>query len=513
MKSLRHTLALLIVSGMLVALALSLSSMWGMHRSAGAADRTFVAKDVTADILPPPMYLIEMRLVLAQALEGTMPLDRAQQEVTRLSGEYRDRVAFWNQHPPYGLERNLLGRQHHAAERFIATAPQVLQVIGRGDRAAALEALRAAHDIYLEHRAGVDETVAASAAFTREAIASFESTGRSVLRIQWIVLSASAVLLMGLGTWARRAVWATTGGEPAHAAAIANAVAQGDLSVRVPVSPGDTTSVMAALARMCANLSQVVNTVRNSSDSIAAGSGQIATGSVDLSHRTEAQASNLQQTAASMEQLSAVVKNNANTARRAMQLAGSASAVAARGGAVVSEVVATMDEIATSSRKIADIIAVIDAIAFQTNILALNAAVEAARAGEQGKGFAVVAAEVGNLAHRSADAAKEIKLLIGASVDRVATGATLVENAGATMGEIVSEVGRVTALINEISSATSEQTNGIDQVGSAVMQLDQATQQNAALVAQSAAAAASLSDSARRLVEAVGVFTLGQRAA
>ena len=510
-KSLRHTLALLIISGLVVAVVLSATSLWGQQRSARAVDRSFVAKDVTADILPPPMYLIELRLVLSQVLEGTMELARAQQEAARLEGEYRARVSYWTAHPPYGLERELLGRQHRAAERFISAAHEVLQSLARGDRGAALQSVQAAHALYLEHRAGVDETVQASTRFTEGAIATFAATGRSVLWIQWSVLIGAACLLVSLGVWARRRVMATTGGEPAQAAAIANAVARGDLSIRVALLPGDTSSVMAALAHMCANLSQVVSTVRHSSESVAAGSGQIATGSADLSQRTEAQASNLQQTAASMEQLSSVVKSNADAARRAMALAGSARAVAARGGAVVSEVVVTMDEIAGSSRKIADIIGVIDEIAFQTNILALNAAVEAARAGEQGKGFAVVAAEVGSLARRSAEAAKEIKLLIGASVAKVAAGSTLVENAGATMNEIVTEVARVTDLINEISSATREQTHGIDQVGTAVMQLDQATQQNAALVAQSAAAAASLSDLARRLVEAVGVFRLDER--
>ena len=508
MKSLRHTLALLIVSGMLVALIMSVASMFGLHRSSTSAERTFVAKDVTADILPPPMYLIELRLVVSQVLEGSMPLERGMQEAKRLESEYQARVDYWKANPPYGLERWLLGEQHSAAERFIAASHDVLRALERGDRPGALVASQVAHAAYLEHRHGVDATVKASAEFAADTIASFQQTGSSVLWVQWSVLIASAVLLMSLGVWARRTVLATTGGEPAQAAAIANAVSQGDLSIRVAVVPGDTTSVMAALARMCANLSELVSTVRTSSDSIASGSGQIATGSADLSQRTEAQASSLQQTAASMEQLSSVVKSNADAARRAMQMASSASAVAARGGAVVGQVVATMDEIAGSSRKIADIIGVIDAIAFQTNILALNAAVEAARAGEQGKGFAVVAAEVGSLARRSAEAAKEIKLLISASVERVAAGSSLVENAGATMTEIVAEVSRVSELINEISSATGAQTSGIDQVGTAVMQLDQATQQNAALVAQSAEAAASLSDLARRLVDAVGVFRL-----
>jgi methyl-accepting chemotaxis protein len=249
--------------------------------------------------------------------------------------------------------------------------------------------------------------------------------------------------------------------------------------------------------------------VRSSSDSIATGSAQIATGNADLSQRTEEQASNLEQTAASMEQLTATVKQNSDTARQANQLATSASEAASRGGAVVSQVVGTMQDISASSKKIADIIGVIDGIAFQTNILALNAAVEAARAGEQGRGFAVVASEVRSLAQRSANAAKEIKTLIGQSVAKVDDGSKLVDEAGASMHDIVNQVKRVTDLIAEISTASIEQTQGIAQVGEAVTQLDQVTQQNAALVEQSAAAADSLKQQAAGLAELVRAFRVG----
>ncbi|HEY1089951.1 MAG TPA: methyl-accepting chemotaxis protein, partial [Burkholderiaceae bacterium] len=251
-----------------------------------------------------------------------------------------------------------------------------------------------------------------------------------------------------------------------------------------------------------------VGQVRASSDSIATGTAEIATGNADLSQRTEEQAANLEETAASMEQLTATVKQNAETARTANQLASSASGVAASGGQVVGDVVATMEQISTASRKINDIIGTIDGIAFQTNILALNAAVEAARAGEQGRGFVVVASEVRTLAQRSAQAAKEIKGLIGDSVAKVDAGSTLAGNAGKTMADIVSQVKRVTDLIGEISSASTEQSQGIDQVGEAISQLDQVTQQNAALVEQSAAAAESLKHQAAKMIEAVSVFRL-----
>ena len=253
---------------------------------------------------------------------------------------------------------------------------------------------------------------------------------------------------------------------------------------------------------------RIVGEVRLSSDSIATGSSEIATGNADLSQRTEEQASNLEETAASMEELTSTVKNNADTAHKAAALAGEASRAAVQGGEVVAQVVSPMEEISAASRKITDIISVIDGIAFQTNILALNAAVEAARAGEQGRGFAVVASEVRSLAQRSADAAREIKTLIGASVEKVENGTQLVSEAGRSMEGIVAQVQRVSDLIGEISSATSEQTTGISQVGEAVTQLDQVTQQNAALVEQSAAAADSLRHQAAKLAEVVSVFRL-----
>jgi len=257
---------------------------------------------------------------------------------------------------------------------------------------------------------------------------------------------------------------------------------------------------------MQAQLVGLIGQVRASADSIAAASSQIAQGNNDLSSRTESQASALEETAASIEELNSTVKQNAHNAREANQLADGASAVARRGGEVVVEVVETMKGINDSSRRIADIIGVIDGIAFQTNILALNAAVEAARAGEQGRGFAVVASEVRSLAGRSAEAAKEIKALIGASVERVAQGSVLVDRAGSTMAEVVEAIGRVADIVGEISAASSEQSIGVAQVGEAVTQLDQATQQNAALVEQSAAAAESMRFQAEQLVQAVGVF-------
>ena len=289
----------------------------------------------------------------------------------------------------------------------------------------------------------------------------------------------------------------------------ANAVAQGDLSQPIKVQGKDEVAqLLHALATMQDKLIEVVGRVREGSESLSTASAEIAQGNHDLSARTEQQASALEETAASMEELSATVKQNADSARQANQLALNASTVAVRGGDVVAQVVHTMKEINDSSNKITDIIQVIDGIAFQTNILALNAAVEAARAGEQGRGFAVVASEVRSLAGRSAAAAKEIKSLINASVERVAQGRAQVDQAGATMTEVVGSIRRVTDLMGEISAASSEQSAGVSQVGEAVTQMDQVTQQNAALVEEMAAAASSLKSQAQELVSTVAVFKL-----
>jgi methyl-accepting chemotaxis protein-2 (aspartate sensor receptor) len=288
-------------------------------------------------------------------------------------------------------------------------------------------------------------------------------------------------------------------------------LADGDLSRAFTSTRNDEIGQLTrSVEQVRARLSQALDVVRASTESINTASREIATGNQDLSSRTEQQASSLQQTAASVDQMASNVKQNADAARQANQLAASASQVAAKGGAVVGQVVSTMEEITASSKKISEIITVIDGIAFQTNILALNAAVEAARAGEQGRGFAVVAGEVRSLAQRSAQAAREIKSLIGESVERVENGSKLVNDAGATMGEIVTQVKRVTDLIGEITSSTLEQSNGIGQVNQAVTQLDQMTQQNAALVEQSAAAAESLREQADKLAQAVAVFKLSR---
>ena len=335
----------------------------------------------------------------------------------------------------------------------------------------------------------------------------------AAIRIASIAAIAGGLLFVGLfGFWLSRSIARQLGAEPGEAADLARSVAAGDLSAAIDLRQGDSSSLMAQLKAMQTSLAVVVSKVRQNSEAVASASAEIAQGNNDLSQRTEEQASALEQTAASMEQLGATVKQNADNAKLANQLAQSASTVAIKGGEVVGQVVNTMKAINDSSKKIADIIGVIDGIAFQTNILALNAAVEAARAGEQGRGFAVVASEVRSLAGRSAEAAKQIKNLIGTSVERVEQGSALVDQAGVTMAEVVASIKRVTDLMGEISAASAEQSAGVSQVGEAVGQMDQVTQQNAALVEESAAAAESMKLQAQQLVETVAVFKLTQDA-
>jgi len=320
-----------------------------------------------------------------------------------------------------------------------------------------------------------------------------------------ILVGAALALLAGI---ANRSLQRTLGGDPAYAAEVANRIAGGDLALEIATRVDDRHSLLYAMGCMRDALTQTIGRIKGASEAIGTATHEIASGNLDLSSRTEQQAGSLEETASAMEELMSTVQQNADNAKQASQLAVSASDVAVRGGDVVTRVVQTMGSINASSRKVVDIIGVIDGIAFQTNILALNAAVEAARAGEQGRGFAVVAGEVRGLAQRSAAAAKEIKALIDESVMNVEAGSALVEEAGTTIGEVVVSVKRVTDLVAEISAASQEQRTGIEEVGHAVTQLDDATQQNAALVEQATAAAHSLHEQTQALMGIVGEFRL-----
>ena len=409
-----------------------------------------------------------------------------------------------------GRPRALVGAINRIEAQYGPVALDIVQLALNGDKDAAVlkmnkecrpllaALLGAAH----EYQAF---SIKAGEAATGSAEADFVQARTLLLAVSGVAIAAA----MALGFLITRSLMRSLGGEPGTAAALAGSVAQGDLSMPITLRPGDRTSLMAQLKTMQESLAGVVANVRQNAEGVSHASREIAQGNNDLSARTEQQASALEQTAASMEQLSSTVVQNADNARHASELATAASAVAGQGGDVVGQVVTTMKGINESSRKIADIISVIDGIAFQTNILALNAAVEAARAGEQGRGFAVVASEVRSLAQRSADAAKQIKTLIDTSVDQVDQGTRLVAQAGDTMREVVSSIQRVTDIIGAVSAASSEQSAGVSQVGQAITQMDQVTQQNAAVVEESAGAADSLRVQAEQMLEAVAVFRLG----
>jgi len=430
----------------------------------------------------------ERQTVLENRQENTAHLDKLAVLIKSEQGQARLKTVL-DARATYGASQQTFMDMVAAGKKEEATAWLLTRV--RKDQREYFDAVRALIRFQ-------DERVLDSGA---RADATYRST------VAWLLALAALAFLLGVvvAVWITRSITVPL----QQAVNVARTVATGDLRATIDVRTTDETGqLLGALRDMNAALVGIVGEVRTGTETIASASHQIASGNADLSARTEAQASSLEETASSMEELTSTVKQNADNARQANQFAVSASEVAAKGGTVMTEVVDTMGAINESARKIVDIIAVIDGIAFQTNILALNAAVEAARAGEQGRGFAVVASEVRSLAQRSAAAAKEVKALIDDSVEKVDTGSRLVDQAGATMREVVASIGRVTDIMGEISAASREQTEGIGQVQDAIVQMDQATQQNAALVEEAAAASEALREQATRLTQAVAVFRL-----
>jgi methyl-accepting chemotaxis protein len=512
MNNFKIATRLIVLIGLLSALLIAIGTigLWGM----GATNASF--NSVYQDRMVPVGQLADVqRLVLRNRLEAaTAMLDPRPEVITKelaaMAANTKEINDLWAAYMATKLtpDEATLAKQFEAArERFTSEAFRPIQ-----------EALRSGN-IEEAKRINTEKADVLYDAVRKNIVAlvdlQFDEGKKeyeaSIARYEQSRLVAIAAIVLGIA-FAIAFGWMLVRGisrSLSQASELSQAVAQGDLTRHVDTSGKDEVAVvLQSLAAMQNNLTQIVMRVRQGSDSVSVASAEIAQGNQDLSSRTESQASALEETAASMEELSSTVRQNADNARQADQLAQSASAVAIQGGEVVSQVVDTMKGINDSSRKIADIISVIDGIAFQTNILALNAAVEAARAGEQGRGFAVVAGEVRNLAQRSAAAAKEIKDLITNSVARVEQGSALVDKAGTTMQEVVGSIRRVTDIMGEISAASSEQSAGVGQIGEAVQQMDQATQQNAALVEEMAAAASSLRSQAAELVQTVAVFKL-----
>ena len=454
---------------------------------------------------------IENRVIRTMVLlEDRAEIERQAQKIAAARKLYTDSWAALQKFTPSEAARPIRARIQQGEEQAQPLFEKVIALAQAGQDREAIELLLTGlipvSNRWLE---AIEENVVLQ---KKSSEAAFVAAQESYADAQNLLIAAALLsLLLSAGL-----AWAITRSitQPMNAAVdAAQGVAEGNLTVPLQaVGQDESAKLVHTLQTMQGKLSDIVSEVRINAASLATASEEIAQGNQDLSARTEKQASALEQTAASMEQLNATVQSNAEYAKEANRLAISASAVAAQGGEVVAEVVNTMKGINESSRQIADIISVIDSIAFQTNILALNAAVEAARAGDQGRGFAVVASEVRSLAGRSAQAAKEIKTLIGASVERVGHGTDLVDKAGTTMTEVVQAIQKVTVLVGDISAASREQSQGVSEVGEAIMQMDQVTQQNAAMVEEMAAAAASLNSQAQQLVSTVSVFTLNESA-
>ncbi|WP_194711445.1 methyl-accepting chemotaxis protein [Noviherbaspirillum soli] len=508
-------LRLISVLGLLSVLlvAIGVLGLYGMRKSNEGLRTVYETRTVSLDrITNIDRNIVRSRLALADAYANPAP-DKVQAELDLIARNDKliaDTMAQYQAGNLDPEESRLAGQFVEAQRRLYA----------QGMRPA-IEALRegrldAVRQLVAGEIATLAPTVTQSVAALRKlqvenARREYEEAMQRFATLRNVMIAA---ILLGLAAAAAagallvRAVYRQLGGEPAYAAQVVAAIAAGDLGVTVATRPGDKGSLLHAMQAMQQMLSRTVGNIRRSSDTIATASGEIASGNMDLSARTEQQAGSLEETASAMEQLTATVRQNADNAQQAKQLAMAASGVASQGGQVVGQVVETMSAIDSASKKIVDIIGVIDGIAFQTNILALNAAVEAARAGEQGRGFAVVATEVRSLAQRSAAAAREIKGLIDDSVEKVETGGRLVAQAGSTMDQVVASVQRVADIVADISAASNEQSAGIGNVNQAIIQMDQVTQQNAALVEQAAAAAGSLQDQARTLAQEVSVFRL-----
>ena len=510
-KNLSIKARLISVIGLLSILLVGMSAwgLYGIHQSNAGLKTVYLDRTVPAVDLATINDIWEMVRKNAIAVANTKDAAFAKTKAEETMQTIKRAEGIWAKYMQTELtaeEERLAKKKLELHAVYVASVTRIFQMTMAGNTEGATKELKeVAEPLFYDLHETIYSMITLQGNVAAEKYAEAQSEYNSIFMVTSIIVSSGVLLAVIVGFFLIRAIV----GPLNEGIAIANAVASGDLTSRIDVhSTNETGRLMMALKQMNDNLVELVGKVRMGTDSITTASSEIAAGNSDLSQRTEEQASSLEETASSMEELASTVKQNADNARQANQLAAGASEVAVKGGTVVGQVVQTMSSINESSKKIVDIISVIDGIAFQTNILALNAAVEAARAGEQGRGFAVVATEVRTLAQRSATAAKEIKELIKDSVSKVEDGTRLVDEAGATMDEIVSAVKRVTDIMSEISAASQEQSAGIEQVNQAVTQMDEVTQQNAALVEEASAAAESMQEQAQALTQAVTVFKL-----
>ena len=471
-------------------------------------------KDLVADILPPPEYILESYLVCLQLAVSTDQADKTalMKRLKELQGEYQTRHDFWGkQSLDPALASELLTQAHEPAMAFYKIAfDELIPAVDKNNNVAAAAAMQKMKPLYDTHRQSIDKIVqlATKRGEADEAAAAAQISRATVMLILILCVALGASILTA--TQIVRGLLQRLGGEPDYAAEISRKIASGDLTMAIDIKKEDQSSMLFAMKTMQQVLSGLMAQIQQAVDTIHAGSAQITEGNMDLGARTEQQASALEQTASAMQQLTATVRQNVDNAGDANAMATAASDIAIKGGALIAEVTETMRSISASSHRIVDIIGVIDGIAFQTNILALNAAVEAARAGEQGRGFAVVAAEVRTLAQRSASAAKEIKVLIGAATEQVDGGARLVDQTGQTMRQIVESVGNVSDMIGNITRSSREQATGIEQINLAILEIDRGTQENAAMVEQATAAAGALQDEAGKLSVMTNSFRVNE---
>jgi methyl-accepting chemotaxis protein len=496
----------------LVSMVVGLLGLNGIERANDGLQEVYQSRTVALEkISRIDRLLIANRLALSEGLQ-TPTAEKSASSAALIAKNAAEITQTWDEY----IGSTMSAREKKLADIFAVNRTRMVKeglfpataALREGQIEQALQLQQQFQTLVPAVRNSIDVLRALQVDEARKAYETAQQRYFSIRNFITAVIVAGALAAALLGYLMVRSIYRQLGGEPQYAAHIVHRIAGGDLALVVATREGDHSSLLAAMLGMQQSLAKTVGEIHTASDTIASASGQIAAGNLDLSSRTEQQASALEETASSMEELTATVKQNADNALKAMQLVVSASEVAMRGGKVVSEVVNTMGSINQSARRIVDIIAVIDSIAFQTNILALNAAVEAARAGAQGKGFAVVASEVRSLAQRSASAAKEIKTLIGDSLEKVDAGSLLVSQAGNTMNEVVASIRQVSGIMNEIGTASREQTDGIEQINQAIGQMDQVTQQNAALVEEAAAAARSLQAQAGNMVQLVSVFKL-----